>query len=155
MKNIKSIIYAATIFLSLLVVGPCFGKSTPSALLSDIQKSIVFIDGDIPEMVRGVPTFNNSEVVSNLVPNNISYKVEFLSGVSPEREAVANVSTTEKADSAPECRKYKCRQGLTDQEWEKGFHMFVLCFFVIPFLSTLAGIFAGMKGWIRFSQKRI
>lgn len=155
MKNIKSIISAATIFLSLLVVVPCFGKSIPSALFSDIHKSIVFRDGDIPEIVRGVPAFNNSEVVSDLVPDNISDKVEFLSGVSTERETVTNVSTTEKADSAPECRKYKCRQGLTDQEWEKGFHMFILCFFVIPFLSALAGIFAGMKGWIRFSQKDI
>lgn len=152
MKNIKSIITsAATIFLSLLIVGPCFSESIPPALFSDIHERVVFRDGDVTEIVRGIPALNNSKVVSDLVPHNISDKVELLSGISPERESVSYISTTEKADSTPECRKYKCRQGLTDKEWEKGFHMFILCFFVIPFLSTLAGIFAGMRGWIRFS----
>lgn len=152
MKNIKSIIiYAATIFLSLLVVSPGFCESISPALSSDIHERVVFRDGDVPEIIRGIPAFNNSEVVPDLVPNNISDKVKLLSGISPERESVSYISTTEKANRAPECRKYECRQGLTDQEWEKGFHTFVLCFFVIPFLSTLGGIFAGIRGWIRFS----
>ncbi|WHS97780.1 MAG: hypothetical protein LZT29_00657 [Pantoea stewartii] len=152
MKNIESIIISiSTILLGLLVVSPSFAKSVPSALFSDIHKSVVFRDGDISMIIRDFSTLNNSEMIPDFVSHHICDEVKLLSSVSTKRESVTYISPTKETGRTPECRKYECRQGLTDQEWEKGFHMFFLYFFVIPFLSTLAGIIAGISGWIRFS----
>lgn len=150
MKNINPIITAAAILLGLLIVGPCFAKGFSSAFFSDVHERVIFRGSNISEVIRGVTALDDSEVIPDFIPHNISNEVELLSGISAKGKPVANVSAAEKTNPAPECRKYKCRQGLTDLEWEKEFHIFILCFFVMPFLSTLAGIIAGIKGWIRF-----
>lgn len=145
MKIIKSIgIYIAACVLSVLILTPSLTQASTLTGGSPGQEAFKIIVADRVLGAEGITPGGK------IGADNVSNIVELLPPVAAKRETMTNVSTQHKAESAPECRKHQCQNGLTDKEWEQGFHMFILCFFVAPLLSTILGVIAGAMGWLNW-----
>ncbi len=144
--------YGTAILASIFITIPCFSQSLSLHPTGYVYEGVIFNNSNVSQTVRDLPTSNNSLMVPDFSSDRVGNSIELFSYLPGNREPVADIGAAEKTNSAPECRKHKCRVGLTDEEWEKGFHMFILCFFVIPFLSTAAGVIAGVMGWNPFRK---
>ena len=147
MKNVMASFIISTFLLSFYICFPGFCQSRSSSFSGNIHEGLKLPDVYVTEIVWYFTSVNYTNMISYLFSYDIRNSIELFSGITTKCESVSDVSTTQKTNSAPECCKHKCRVGLSDKEWEKGFHSFTLYLF-LPFLSVLAGA----MGWIPFKR---
>lgn len=140
--------YGTAILASIFITIPCFSQSLSLHPTGYVYEGVIFNNSNVSQTVRDLPTSNNSLMVPDFSSDRVGNSIELFSYLPGNREPVADIGAAEKTNSAPECRKHKCRVGLTDEEWERvsicSSFVFSLSHSLALRLESLPGLWAGI-----------